>query len=189
MILKFKVLFFSCVIFISSYANFEQFILKVNVVKGEKFVTAKIDAEALDSKLEKYFIEKGLERITDQSNNFSLIYIDLFVYQFTGDFPSMAIAARTKRGIHYFDNNKKSFFTNRTVATEKILDELISKIPEKINSNFVYDIKLDNILFQRRSDYHVEIANQLILSNFLIKVNWNDLDPLERQVYCFDFKS
>src|SRR6187551_1182727 len=91
-------------------------LIKANILRGERFVTVRTSAKEIENKVSEVFTKKGLDIVTNMEPTGDVLFVDLFVYQFPGQFPAITITIRTQNGIHYIDHEYRKFFVDRELT-------------------------------------------------------------------------
>jgi hypothetical protein len=141
---QFIVLILSCCC-LSSHGT-SKVLIKANVLRGERFVTDKTNARKIEDKVSEVFVKKGFEVLTNVEPTGDILLVDLFIYQFPGQYPAMSITIRTRQGVHYFDQDYRKFFANRDLTNLNLAIDLAERVPVELSRDVVYRIGIGDLL-------------------------------------------
>ena len=152
-------------------------IVKANILRGESFVTANTKPEDIESILKASLAEKGFQVINEIVTDEDIFYIDIFVFQFPADYPTISLTIRTKDGIHFFDKERVKLFGDRNSANLKLASKLAERLPSDINTKTFYELTLKDILSNGRISL-ISLSSNAITkgfrANYSSSINWFD---------------
>ncbi|MBK7094919.1 MAG: hypothetical protein IPH57_07690 [Saprospiraceae bacterium] len=163
-------------------------IVKANVIKGESMTTLNIKA----SEIEQIFIAalstKGIKSNDEQAKK--NLYIDIFLFQFPGDFITVSVTVRTKKGIHFVDWERTLFSFKAHKEYFKLAKKLAERLPNIFDQSFKYSLSTDNIISRNQSINLTQITTNAILESYRKNYNnileWNENSPIPFIVNDFD---
>ncbi len=159
----------------SVFAN--KAIIKASVLRGEGFVTVNIPPKDIEDIIGQALAQRGFQVISEVVPDEAIFYVDLFVYQFPADYPTIALSIRTSSGIHFFDKEKIKLYVDRKVATLKIASMLAERLPAQIDTERAYCLTLADILINDRISLIGLTSNAITeeyRSNYSSSIKWND---------------
>lgn len=154
-------------------------ILKANILRGESFVTANTNPEDIESIFKNALTQKGFQVINEINSDEDLFFVDLFVFQFPADFPTISITIRTENGIHFIDKERIKLFGDRNSANIKIASKLAERLPVDIDTNNFYELTFNNLLSNDRISLIGLTSNAITKgyrTNYSSTINWFDND-------------
>ncbi len=111
-------------------------VLKINPIKGEKFVTKLTNPYSIQSIFKNGLEAKGFkvytnskEILEDNIDEKELYFADVFVYQYPAQYPSVSIIIRKNEGVIYMNDKYIKLFGDRQKANEDISMQLVSDVP------------------------------------------------------------
>lgn len=125
-------------------------IIKANILKGRSFVTANTSPEDIENVISQALTKKGIQVLKEAVPNEDIYYIDLFVFQFPADYPTITLTIRTIEGIHYIDKESIKLFTDRNSANIKLASRLSDRLPDIVDTKIFYKPTLNEILSNTR---------------------------------------
>jgi hypothetical protein len=130
---------------LSSYGT-SKVLIKANILRGERFVTARTSARDIEVKVSEVLEKKGFEIVTKMQSTGDILLVDFFVYQFPAQFPAVTITIRTQDGIHYIDQEFRKAFIDRELTNQNLAIELAERVPHEINKDEVYKVGIGNLI-------------------------------------------
>lgn len=173
---KISVILIFIILAVSELVAIEKVIVKANIIHGESFVTANINPTEIESIFCKALIEKGFE-ITDDIliSDENLLFLDIYVYQFPYNMPSIAVTIRSKTGTNYFDKKYLTLFASPKKANIDLANSLAARIPREINRNIYYNPNISNVIeINTISIYGIAINSIFdnFRSKYTISIKW-----------------
>lgn len=153
--------------------------IKANIIKGESFVTANTIPDDIESVVSTALMEKGFEVVPTVTRNENILFVDLFVYQFYGQYPAITITIRTNSGVHYIDQEYTKIFIDRNAANLHLASELAERVPADIDKSMLYRVGLRDIL----SGNKIVSSSAVVLAkpsrvNYFSTIKWTDGDTV-----------
>jgi len=146
-------------------------LIKANILRGERFVTAKTSAKEIENRVSEVFIKKGYDVVTNMEPSGDVVFVDLFVYQFPAQFPAVTITIRTKKGIHYIDQEYKKVFGDREITNLNMATELAERVPVELNKSLVYRVNAGDLISANKiSNTNLYAVN----SKYYSTIKWKD---------------
>jgi len=179
----------------TGFCNSENFIIKANVIRGESMVTVNNNPVQIENMFQEAL--NKLEAVRDINKQ---LLVDIFIFQFPADYPTVAVSIRSEKGIHYFDKERIKLFGDRKAANIKLVKKLISRLPNKINMTQIYQLNLDDILSNRKSLSLIQLTSNAITGSQRQKysnaIEWGKNEPpqfiidnfYEYLKYCMNFQ-
>lgn len=121
-------------------------LIKANILRGEAFVTAATHPEDIENVVGTILETKGYKVLEKIAPNGEYLLVDLFVFQFPAEMPTVTLTIRSGNNIHYIDQEKKILFIDRSQINRKIAAELAERIPSTINTDDIYKPSFSNII-------------------------------------------
>ena len=152
-------------------------IVKANVLRGESFVTVNTKPEDIESLISQALAKKGFQIINEVSPEEEIYYVDLFVFQFPADYPTITLTIRTLRGIHFFDKERIKLFGNRNSANLELASRLAERLPNNIDTNLYYEPTFNDILSNNRISvigFYSKVTAKGYRSNYSSSIRWSD---------------
>ncbi|MBN7812605.1 hypothetical protein J0A68_16745 [Algoriphagus sp. H41] len=168
-------------VFFSINASFaeDKAIVKANILRGGSFVTANTNPEDIENVITQALAKKGIQTINEVIPNEQIFYIDLFVFQFPADYPTITITIRTNEGIHFIDKESIKLFTDRNSANIKLASRLADRLPDVVDTRIFYKPTLNEILSNTRLSLIGSASNEIAKtyrSNYSNSIKWpNDV--------------
>lgn len=160
-----------------AYSNTIEPKLKVNVIRGESMVTINVDK----SLIRNVFLPKILD-LANKTKSQDQLFVDVFVYQFPADYPTVAVTIRTKNGTHFFERETVKLFGDRALANIKISKKLLTRIPDTLDTGVNYKLELEDIFLNRKSINLIKIATDATMDSYRRNYNnmiyWNENESL-----------
>ncbi|MCE7041878.1 hypothetical protein [Dyadobacter sp. CY312] len=188
-------------IHINIYAKERKAIIKVNVLRGESLVTSNVDPLSAESLIHDELKRMGINRVYSQKgNNADLLFIDAFIYQYPADNPTVVLTVRTQNGIHHFGKASSKIFTDRGNATLKLIDKLVSQMPDEFDLDRVYELGIMDLISPGSVSLIGMSSNAITKtyrSKYSLSLNWQTIDPPKFFMpesfndyfsYCVDFQ-
>jgi len=151
--------------------------VKASILRGESFVTVNTNPADIEKIISQALTKKGFEVLTALIPNEQIFFIDLFVFQFPGDFPTITLTIRTKNGIHYIDQERIKLFGDRNLANLKLAERIAGKIPDNINTTIFFEPTFKDILGNNRTSL-ISLSSNAITkgyrSDYSSSINWSD---------------
>ena len=163
-------------------------LIKANILRGERFVTAKTSAKEIENKVREVLQKKGFDIVTSMEPTGDLLLVDLFVYQFPAQYPAITIAIRTQNGIHYIDQEYKKVFVDRELTNLNLATELAERVPVELNQNLVYRASIGDLISTNKTGNSVLYTGN---STYYSTIKWKDdnkipfIIPNDLQLYLF----
>lgn len=104
-----------------------------------------------------------------------LFYVDVFVFQYPADYPTVTLTIRTASGTHYIDRENIRLFGNREAANLKIARQVAERIPAEIDVSRIYDITLPHLVSGGRVSVIGLVSNAATKgyrSNYAVGITW-----------------
>ncbi|WP_069658341.1 hypothetical protein [Arcticibacter eurypsychrophilus] len=152
-------------------------IVKANILRGESFVTANTSSEDIERIIKMALDQKGFQVIDEIDSDKDLFYVDVFVYQYPADFPTISMTIRTKDGIHFIDKEIVKLYADRNSANLKLASKLAERLPSDIDTNRFYEPTFNDLLSANRISMIGLTSNAITKSyrsNYSSKINWFD---------------
>jgi len=155
---------------LNSYGT-SKVLIKANILRGERFVTAKTNAEEIENKVSEIFEKKGFDIVTKILPTEDILFVDFFIYQFPAQFPAVSITIRTQNGIHYIDQEYRKAFMDREITNLNLATELAERVPVELNKELVYRVSIgDLISTNKASNSILYIGN----SSYYSTIKWKE---------------
>lgn len=179
----------------AAFCNDYIFIVKANVIRGESMVTSNTNPV----QVEKMF-QEALRKLEQNKEIKKQLLVDIFIFQFPADYPTVAVSIRSENGIHYFDKERIKLFGDRNAANIKLVKKIISRLPNKLNMSQIYQLSLDDILSNRKSLSLIQLTSNAVTGsqrqNYRNAIDWGENDPpqfildnfYEYLKYCMNFQ-
>ncbi len=178
------------------FCNGQTFIVKANVIRGESMVTVNTNPV----QVEKMFKE-ALRKLEQYDEINKQLLVDIFIFQFPADYPTVGVSIRSENGIHYFDKEQIKLFGDRNAANIKLVKKIISRLPNKLNMSEIYQLSIDDILSNRKSLSLIQLTSNAITGsqrqNYRNAIDWGENDDppqfildnfYEYLKYCMNFQ-
>jgi len=152
-------------------------IIKANVLRGESFVTANTIPEEVESIISRILAKKGFHILNEVIPDEEIFYVDLFVFQFPGDYPTITITIRTTNGIHFIDKERIKLFGDRNLANLQLATSLAQRLPSNIDTRIYFEPTFDDILSNNRISIVGLTSNAITKgyrSNYSSSIRWSD---------------
>jgi len=133
-------------------------------------VTVKTSAKEIENKVSEVFTKKGLDIVTNMEPTGDVLFVDLFVYQFPGQFPAITITIRTQNGIHYIDHEYRKFFVDRELTNLNLATELAERVPVELNKDLVYRVNIGNLISTNNTGTTLYAGN----SKYFSIIKWKE---------------
>lgn len=146
-------------------------LVKVNVLRGERFVTAKTSAKEIESKVSEVFEKKGFDIVTFIQPLEDILFVDFFVYQYPAQFPAVTITIRTQNGVHYIDQEYRNVFVDRELTNQNLAQELAERVPVELNKNLVYRVDIGDLISPNKASSSILYTGS---SNYYSTIRWKD---------------
>ena len=156
--------------YLSSYGT-SKVLIKANILRGERFVTARTSARDIEVKVSEVFEKKGFEIVTKMQSTGDILLVDFFVYQFPAQFPAVTITIRTQDGIHYIDQEFRKVFIDRELTNQNLAIELAERVPHEINKDEVYKVGIGNLISTNNASNSMLYTGN---SNYYSTIKWKD---------------
>ncbi|MCB0517017.1 MAG: hypothetical protein R2798_09410 [Chitinophagales bacterium] len=150
---------------------------KANVLRGESFVTVNTIPEEIEIIISQALTKKGFQILKDVLPNEEIFYVDLFVFQFPADYPTITITIRTTKGIHFIDKERIKIFGDRNSANLKLASRLAERLPDNIDTNIFFKPTFNDILSNNRISIIGLSSNAITKgyrSNYSTSIKWSD---------------
>jgi hypothetical protein len=161
-------------------------LIKVNVLRGERFVTVRTNQKEIEDKVAEVFSKKGFEILTKLDATAGILFVDFFVYQFPSQYPAISITIRTQYGIHYFDQEYKKMYVDRELTNVALAAELAERVPAEVSTAKTYRLNIAQLIATNKaSNTHVEN------SSYYSTIKWKDdnqvpfIIPNDLNLYVF----
>lgn len=167
------------ILLFSFYSSFaiNKVIIKANVLRGESFVTVNTNPKDVEIIISQALGKKGFQIMKEVLPNEELLFVDLFVFQFPADFPTITLTIRTLQGIHFIDKEQIKLFGDRNSANLKVASRLAERLPNNIDTAIIYEPTFDDILSKDRISLIGLTSNAITKSyrsNYSNSVKWNE---------------
>lgn len=152
-------------------------IIKANVLRGESFVTVNTIPEDIENIISQALAKKGFKILKEILPNEEIFYVDLFVFQFPADYPTITITIRTTNGIHFIDKERIKLFGNRNSANLKLASRLSERLPDNIDTKIFFEPTFNDILSNNRISIIGLTSNAITKgyrSNYSTSIKWSD---------------
>jgi hypothetical protein len=154
-------------------------LIKANVLKGVSFVTVDTDPKEVEDIFSKSLSKKGFEVVNTMVTNEDLLFVDLFVYQFFGQYPAITVTIRTKSGIHHVDQQYTRVFIDRNQANRHLASLLAERVPVDIDISRIHKVGISDILATNKRDPSSSAANALLnRPKYFSRMKWQDDDDV-----------
>lgn len=150
-------------------------IVKASVLRGESFVTVNTKPNEIEEIIKNALIQKGYQVIDEINSDENIFFVDLFVFQFPANFPTVSITIRTQNGIHFIDKERVKLFADRNSANLKLASKLGERIPADIDTNKIYQPTFNDLLDNDRISLIGLSSNAITKgyrSNYSFSINW-----------------
>jgi hypothetical protein len=166
--------------FYSAFAT-NKAIVKASILRGESFITANTAPEDIENIVNQVLIRKGYQILKEVIPDEEIFYVDLFVFQFPADYPTISVTIRTTKGIHFIDRERIKLFGDRSLANLKIASKLAERLPENIDTNIYFEPTFNDIVVNGRVSIIGMSSNAIIngyRSNYSLSIRWpNNMSP------------
>ncbi|MFT5265982.1 MAG: methyltransferase-like protein [Polaribacter sp.] len=122
--------------FCQAYGQRANLLLKINVLKGERYVTKKVNMNPMLSIFSEGLKAKGYTVFTNpkellraDTSKEDLFFADVFIYQFPASYPTISIVMRNNDGFLFQGEEFIVNFIDRQIANEKIAKTLAGRVP------------------------------------------------------------
>lgn len=152
-------------------------IVKANILRGESFVTANTISGDIESIIIQALTKKGFQILKEVIPNEDIFYVDLFVFQFPADYPTITLTIRSKDGIHFIDRERIKLFGDRNSANLKLASRLAERLPDNIDINLFYEPTFSDILSNNRISIIGLTSNAITKgyrSNYSTSIRWSE---------------
>jgi hypothetical protein len=152
-------------------------LVKASIIKGDAFVTAGINPNEIERLVKKTLIAKGFPISDSIIPGDNMYFVDLFIYQYPADLPTITLTVRTMTGLHYLDREVVEIFLDRKTAYNEMISRLMDRFPHVIDTQVLYLPILENI-FQKYRISLIGSATSSVARDFMNKhissINWNE---------------
>lgn len=148
----------------------EKVIIKASILRGDNFVTAKTDPQIIEDIFKTSLSQKNFQVINEIAVNEEILFVDVFVYQFAAEFPTVTITIRTSNGIHFVDTERTKMFVDRNAINIKLAKKLAERLPSYINKNAIFKLTTNDLLASNSISFIPDTAEKRKSSNSTI--NW-----------------
>lgn len=169
-ILKQVIILVLSLCYLSSYGT-SKVLIKANILRGERFVTAKTSAKEIENKVSEVFTKKGFNVVTSVEPVGDILFVDFFVYQFPAQNPTITITIRTRNGVHYIDRGDRKVFVDRELANLNLATELAERVPVELNKELVYRISIGDLISANGASNAIPYTGN---SKYYAIVKWKD---------------
>lgn len=162
--------------FCTSFAK-NKAIIKANVLRGESFVTVNTMPGDVESIISQALAKNGFQILNEVIPDEEIFYVDLFVFQFPADYPTITITIRTTKGIHFIDKERIKLFGDRNSANLKVASSLAERLPNNIDTNIYFEPTFNDILSNNRISIIGLTSNAITKgyrSNYSSSIRWSD---------------
>ena len=172
--------------YLNSYGT-ARVIIKANILRGERFITAKTKTIEIENKVSEVLKKKGFDIVKNVESIDDILLVDFFVYQFMTQFPSVTITIRSKKGIHYIDRESRKIFVDRNLTNFNMATELAERVPAELNQEMMYQVNIGDLISPNEtSNTFFYMGN----SKYYSTVNWKEnkisfIIPNDLRVYLY----
>jgi hypothetical protein len=146
-------------------------LIKANILRGERFVTVKTNAKEIENKVTEVFTKKGFDIVTNIEPTGDILFVDLFVYQFPAQYPTVTITIRTQNGIHYLDQEHRKIFADRELTNLNLAIQLAERVPADVNKNSVYRVSIGDLISTNKPTNSIFYTGN---SKYFPTIKWKD---------------
>lgn len=152
----------------------EKVIIKASILKGDYLATASTNPKAIEDIFKTALSEKDFQIIDEINSDDEILFVDIFVYQFAGEFPTVTVTIRTLNGIHFIDTERTTMFLDRNAANIKLAKKLAERLPAKIDKNALFKLTTNDLLASNSISFKSNTASENEVPNYSSMINWSD---------------
>jgi len=113
---------------------------------GESMVTPQMSINSMEDIFRDALKNRNFDIAEANTAVKPIFYLDLFVYQFPAEYPTISLTVRSELGIHYFERQNIKLYTNRKIAFLKIAQEMANALPQVFDKEKILNIGASDIL-------------------------------------------
>ena len=155
-------------------------VVKINIVRGESFVTPAMDGSALETVFEQALQTNGYRTHLTAIHPDSSFFVDVFAYQYAADLLRMTVTVRTKNGIHYLDQQALKVFLDREAGFRQLAQQMGANFPQQFDTSQFIELSVPDLLIGVRTSFYGSMAGSISMAyqnKYCSTLDWQTDEP------------